>query len=484
VADLSELAGLQLDPWQIWVMEQACAQREETFWNPILDQHQRKWAAFEVALVVSRQNGKGSLLEARELAGLFLFGERLIIHSAHQFATSKEAFERILQLLEGCPDLEKEIKSTPRSHGEEGIILKNGQRLKFFTRTKVGGRGFTGDCLILDEAMILNSGQVGALMPVLSARPNSQIWYTGSAGDKESTQLGSVRQRGLKGGDRAKRLFYCEWSIDACTDFCIPGCTDHDKPDTLESWAKANPALGIRISAEHVQAEFHSMDDETFARERLGVGTWPVEGDQWSVISEDAWMARADELSDIVDDEHLVLAVDTTPDRKFSCIAAAGKNDEGEIHVEITSTEDRYDHRPGTQWVVPRVKEICRNNKIAAVVIDKGQQASGFIGPLEDAGITVLSPITREYAEACGSFVSSIVPRKGNDPDVVHKGQPPLNAALAGADTRVVSDMWAWDKRSSTVDISPLVSATIAIWGHRKMVLEKPKSAEPWIVRR
>jgi hypothetical protein len=30
-----------------------------------------KWAAFEVGLDVSRQNGKGGILEARELAGLF-----------------------------------------------------------------------------------------------------------------------------------------------------------------------------------------------------------------------------------------------------------------------------------------------------------------------------------------------------------------------------------------------------------------------------
>jgi hypothetical protein len=51
-----------------------------------------KWAAFEVGLNVARQNGKGSILEARELAGLFLLGERLIIHSAHEFATSLEAF--------------------------------------------------------------------------------------------------------------------------------------------------------------------------------------------------------------------------------------------------------------------------------------------------------------------------------------------------------------------------------------------------------
>ena len=33
-----------------------------------------------MGLICSRQNGKGALLEARELAGLFLLGEELILH--------------------------------------------------------------------------------------------------------------------------------------------------------------------------------------------------------------------------------------------------------------------------------------------------------------------------------------------------------------------------------------------------------------------
>jgi hypothetical protein len=32
-----------------------------------------------------------------------------------------------------------------RSHGSEGFLLKSGQRLRYRTRTKGGGRGFSGD---------------------------------------------------------------------------------------------------------------------------------------------------------------------------------------------------------------------------------------------------------------------------------------------------------------------------------------------------
>ena len=111
---LAGMAGLTLDPWQERVLVASLGVRAD-----------KKWAAFEVGLVVSRQNGKGSLLEARELAGLFLLEERLIVHSAHQFDTSLEAFNRLLQLIEGCPALSKRVKRVVRSHGEEGITLSD-----------------------------------------------------------------------------------------------------------------------------------------------------------------------------------------------------------------------------------------------------------------------------------------------------------------------------------------------------------------------
>ena len=72
--DLARSVGLWLDPWQALVLDHALGERADG-----------KWSAFECAVIVPRQNGKGGILEARELAGLFLFGEQLILHSAHEF---------------------------------------------------------------------------------------------------------------------------------------------------------------------------------------------------------------------------------------------------------------------------------------------------------------------------------------------------------------------------------------------------------------
>jgi hypothetical protein len=176
-------------------------------------------------------------------------------------------------LIEDTPDLERRVKRVSRSHGEEGIELINGQRIRFRTRTKGGGRGFTGDCLILDEAMILPESAHGALLPTLSARPNPQVWYTGSAVDQDIHETASsrsrIRERGIK--RRRPGAAYFEWSVDASSR----RGRSEDAPRDPEAWAQANPGLGIRISAEHIEREQRSMDPRTFAVERLGVGDWP-----------------------------------------------------------------------------------------------------------------------------------------------------------------------------------------------------------------
>jgi hypothetical protein len=75
--ELAESAGLILDAWQRGVLEKSLGYGKDG-----------RWAAFEVGMSVPRQNGKGAILEARELAALFVLPDVLTVHSAHQFDTS------------------------------------------------------------------------------------------------------------------------------------------------------------------------------------------------------------------------------------------------------------------------------------------------------------------------------------------------------------------------------------------------------------
>ena len=57
--------------------------------------------------------------------------------------------------------------------------------------------------------------------------------------------------------------------------------------------------------------------------------------------------------------------------------------------------------------------------------------------------------------------------------DLRHIGQGMLTAAVAGAKTRKLGDAWAWDRRGVSVDISPLVAATLARWAQAKFGRER-----------
>jgi phage terminase large subunit-like protein len=268
---LAARAGLMLDPWQQLVLRHALGEQANGL-----------WASFEVGLVVPRQNGKGSVLEALELAALFLADPDspapLILHSAHEFKTSAEHFRRMRTLVENAPLFNRQVRIIRTAAGAEAIELHSGARLRFVTRSGGSGRGFSADLIVIDEAYNLTAESMAAVLPTLSARPNPQVWYTSSAGMQSSDQLARVRARGVAGDDPT--LAYFEWSA-----------ADGASLDDREAWAQANPALGLRIPERFVASERAALPDEQFGRERLGL--W-ADRDTVTAIDIAAWSRLAD----------------------------------------------------------------------------------------------------------------------------------------------------------------------------------------------
>lgn len=428
--DLAASAGLILDPWQQLVLRGSMG-----------EQAADKWASFEVGLIVSRQNGKGSILEARELHALFLEPKtKLILHSSHEFKTAAEGFLRIKGLIDNTDALRKRVKSIRTSHGEEGIELRDGSRLRFVARSTGSGRGFSGDLVILDEAYALSASAMAALMPTLSARPNPQIWYTSSAGMPTSDQLRRVRDRGRAGN--AERLAYFEYSA-------------HEEA-SLDDWharAQANPALGYRIQADFIDTERAALPDNEFARERLGI--WPDDG-HLSVIAEKTWRSLADPVSRARTSSPLVFAVDVNPERSAAAIASAGIREDGKVHTKVV------DFREGAQWTIARIVDLHYRYNPAAILLDPSGPVGSIVAELKDNGIEPTLVSARDMAQACGAFHDDAI----ND-RFRHCDQEALNTALRSATTRNLGDAWAWHRRESGADISPLVATTLAVWGYR-----------------
>lgn len=444
VVEFVAALGVELDPWQ-WVVLRAALLRSGDF-----------WAAFAVAVCAPRQNGKNGILEIRELIGPLVLGEKLLIHTAHQADTSKEGFRRLDDLIDSNDWLSAQVRHIWRTNGHESIEFMDGRRIRFRTRTRGGGRGFSGSPVFFDEAMFLPEVSMASILPVISAQPDPQIWYMGSAVDQASMDDGvvfaRVRERALSGDH--KRLAYFEWSLDAET------------PDQVEPaqsidpivWAATNPALGRRISLDYLQAEHREMDARTFAVERLGVGDWPpIDGTANQVIPLEHWDALADDPS--ADGARMLdpscLAFDVTPNRAHAAIVAAGRREDGFVQVEVV------DHHPGTAWLPARLAELAERHEPVAIMADPKSPAGSLIHDCEELGLKIEPVTTEDYAKAFGHFLDLV-----SDRGLRHLGAQILRSAVKGATKRPIGDgAFGWGRRNSTVDITPLVGGTLAAWG-------------------
>lgn len=446
-ADLAGQIGLPLDPEQRLALDAMFAERSAD-----------KLAAFEFAIVAPRQNIKTHLLKAAAWADLILYGQQLVVWTAHEFNTAQEAFRDMVALVDGCSLLSQRVKRVVNGNGEEGIEFTSGQRLRFKARTKGGGRGLTGDVVILDEAFALQPAHMGSLLPTMAAKSvdgNPQVRYASSAGLIGSAVLRSVRDRGRPGGDPA--LAYVEWcapEVECPNPHCThmagsPDCVYDDR----SLWQAANLALGRRIDPEFVATMRNALPPEEFAREFLGWWDEPALGVDGLPL--EAWQACADRQAGIT--EPCSLAFDVAPGHTSAAIVVAG----GALHV----TEHRY----GTAWLPGRLLELLEQHDVRAVGFDPAGPAGALLHDLEKAGLTIRGPKTprgqlvavegRESAQACEAFLAAAVGQT-----LVHRDESALNAAVSGAGRRQVGDSWKWSRRDSTVDISPLVAATLAHW--------------------
>jgi len=237
--ELYEAAAGPLDLWQKHALRIAMAT------DPL-----GVWLAFEFALILSRQNGKGQVLIALELAWLLIFHDRLIIHTAHLFETCREHFLKIQAIIENNRWIEKRIETIREGRGSEEIVIKAGRnkageiiypqaRLKFMTRKGGAARGFTGSKLVCDEAMYLDATMMAAGVPTMATRRDAQIIYAASAGLPVSTQLALVRRRGLR---KEKRLALMMWEAERAVYDERGRLIAGDDPADPRTHAKVNPA--------------------------------------------------------------------------------------------------------------------------------------------------------------------------------------------------------------------------------------------------
>jgi hypothetical protein len=490
VGDLCRAVGFAPDPEQQLALDIAFARSAVT----------GRSVAFELALIVCRQNMKTGLFKMLELGWLFVTDERLVVHSAHEFSTSSEAFRDLRDIIDASPMLAKRIplNGIRTANGNQSIETVTGARLVFKTRTKTGGRGLSGRKIVLDEAFALQAEHMGALLPLVSAQPDPQIFYGSSACRPESLVLHGLVSR-LRGTDDDPRLAGLEWCAPPPAEACERGDACDHRPSTpgcgcdkRELIVLGNPQAGRRLKWETIEGERKALGPipEEFGRERMGWHDAPAAGT--SPIDLEDWAAGADTTSELVTTIAPALAFDVKPDMSAAAIATVGRLESGAWRAELIPAErNGADFLPGTDWLVARLKQIARRSAFSALVLDAQGPAAAFIAELLADDADGPSPFVRignedrppksktrlvvittpEYGQGCGALEDDIRNRRWR-----HYDQRPLNEAVEGARTKSLGDgLWKWSRKDSTVNIAPLVAVTLARHGFARYGTEKPK---------
>ena len=444
-AFLSSSYGLIPDEWQSLAVDDVLAVRADG-----------RWVSTRCGWSVPRQNGKNAALEIVELYKMVVLGRR-ILHTAHEVKTARKAFLRLSSFFENrkFPELAAMLKEIRRTNGQEAILLHtsecdrrarcgcDGASCEFIARSKGSGRGFTVDDLVMDEAQELDDFVYAALLPTISASPSGnpqQIVCGTPPGPRDSGEVFTrLRKDALSG--RSLRTLWLEWSFDPDADL-----------DDRTQWAKANPALGVRLDQQVIADERAAMDDATFQRERGGV--WAVDGTR-KVIPDHVWQALFDPSSQPVDGG-LAMAIDMAPEGASASIGVAGQRPDGRWHVEL------IEQREGSMWVVDRAASVALRHGFGAVVVDGASPAVALVEPLRAKGLTVTVTGARDMGQACGSIYRLIV-----EDGIRHVGQPQLALSMSVARKRAIGSegLWGWGRSVSGADISPTVVVTLALWG-------------------
>ena len=409
-----------------------------------------------IVLSIPRQVGKTFFVLALLVIMCILFPGLRVLWTAHHGRTATNSF-RTLQGLCRRKRIAGLVESIRVANGEQEVTFKNGSMIMFGAREQGFGRGFDEiDVEVFDEAQILTEKALEDMVAATNQARHPHgalLFYMGTPPrpSDPGEAFALKRTRALAG--RSDDMVYLECSAEPDAD-----------PDDRGQWAVANFSFPTRTPLESMLRLRENLgNDESWLREGLGI--WEAAGSR-QVIDGDTWRLQADPASMAI--ERLTLGVDVAPDRSMAAVSLAGQRFDERWHIELD------EHRKGVDWVPAWLEARCERNQLHAVVLDElgglVEKRNGrpfVVGT--NVKVTLAAAEGRDMAIACARFFDGVM-----DGTVVHTDQPQVNVALSQATKRTLGAGWAWNRRTATSDITPITSATLALWGAQSSTVKKP----------
>lgn len=435
-------------PWQRMVAEvggELVRDEETGFWVP---------AYSEVMITVPRQSGKTVETLAWEIHRINLWEPfdgkpQSVAYTAQTGMDARKKFRKDqIPMLRRSP-FWRGIDKVRYSAEDMGAEFHNGGSISVLNNSEESGHGSIFDLGVEDEIFAdVDYRRDQALTPAMATRHDSQKLVTSTAGDETAVVFNEKQSKGRAAVAKhtGEGMAYFEFSA-----------APEDDPEDPETWRRTMPALGYTITERTVRAALETMRKEDgdlseFMRAWLNI---PQRRGASVVIPAELWEANQNPSTEL--GAGLVFGIDSTPDQSSGSIVAV----DAELHCEL------IEHRAGTGWMKDRAIELA-GRWGAEVAVDASGPVGHLAASLEAADVNVHRYTPQLLGHACGFLLQQITEK--HLAVRTHQG---LNAAVAGATKTPMGDAWRWGRKSTDVDVSPLIALTLAVGRHTAVEPQK-----------
>lgn len=346
------------------------------------------------------------------------------------------------------------LVTKPRFMAEDtGLTFDNGADLTIWANSEEAGHSLVVDLASQDEIWAdTDNRRDAAVAPAMITRHDRQKIVASTGGTEKSTLYLGKQTAGRTAVMEGRRegMAYLEFSADH-------EASDYD-PEDPKLWRRTMPALGHTVTERDVRSLMEDLVRQNKGDlgewERAGLNVTKRTGGE-ALIPDDVWSLVLD--ANVVPAGELILAADGSPDQSSASIGVADPYGVAEVAV----------HQSDTGWLLDKTTEMARRLK-APVAVDKTGPVGHLGAQLKYRGVKVIEFSAQEVRHACAEVYARIGERPPSRIRVrpvycKHCGQVPVTEAVKGAVRQTSGDGWKYSRKSLDVDISPLMSITLAL---------------------
>lgn len=469
VADFaSEVLGVDLFPWQRWLLVHALELNEDG-----------SYRFRKIITLVGRQNGKTLL--AAILAAWWLFvdstryPERVppfkfkVVGIAQNLDIASGPWKQVKLWCDPEPDTEEAaVQAVPMlqeacakvsdTNGKEAILAES--LAHYEIKAGKSARGKPAARALMDELREEEKWDSwNALGQTTKSFWSGQLFGFSNAGTAKSVVLAKQREVGLglieawnEAGGKIDKL---PASFDETFGFFEWSAPDECATDDPEAILQANPSIGYGgMTVATCLSDRAGMLEAAFRTEVLCQWvTAKVEGYIPLEMYEECVVPASD--VNISRGARTVWGVDVSQDRSMTYVAAATMTEDGLPFVSVRA------QRAGMLWLVEYLSELAERSGFWEVALQsKGCPAMEFAQPLSEAGFTVYGVDGSQIGIATGRFRDRI-----RDRAIVLTDQPTVRLGIEGGVTAKYAENDAWSRNRSQTDVAPVVAETVALFG-------------------